>query len=298
MKPRDLIELLVLSAIWGGSYLFMRVGAPEFGPVALIWVRVAVGALCLAPVLHRAGQWGVLRRRAGALAVMGLFNAGIPFVLIAWAMLSLTAGLASILNASMPIFTALIAVLWLGDRIDASRVAGLLIGLAGVGLLGAERADFRPGGSGWALLAMLAAAACYGLAANLTRRFLADVPAVVSAFATQLTSALVLALPALWLWPVASPSAAAWGSVIALGVLCSALAYVMYFRLIGRIGASRAVTVTFLTPAFGVAWGALLLSESLTVLMVLGAAVILFGTACATGLVRLPFPVNGLSRRR
>ena len=297
MKPRDLIELLVLSAIWGGSYLFMRVGVPEFGPVALIWVRVAVGALCLAPVLHRAGQWGVLRRRAGALAVMGLFNAGIPFVLIAWAMLSLTAGLASILNASMPIFTALIAVLWLGDRIDASRVAGLLIGLAGVGLLGAERADFRPGGSGWALLAMLAAAACYGLAANLTRRFLADVPAVVSAFATQLTSALVLALPAIWLWPATSPSVVAWGSVIALGVLCSALAYVMYFRLIGRIGASRAVTVTFLTPAFGVAWGALLLSETLTVLMVLGAAVILFGTACATSLIRLPMPLR-LSPRR
>jgi drug/metabolite transporter (DMT)-like permease len=288
VKPRDLAELLLLSAIWGGSYLFMRVGAPEFGPVALIWGRVAVGALCLAPVLHRAGLWGVLRRRAGALAVMGLFNAAIPFVLIAWAMLSVTAGLASIVNASMPIFTALIAVLWLGERFDASRSAGLLIGLMGVGLLGAERADFRPGGSGWALLAMLSAAACYGLAANLTRRFLADVPAAVSAFATQLTSTLVLALPALWLWPQQQPSLTAWGAVLALGVLCSALAYVMYFRLIARIGASRAVTVTFLTPPFGVAWGALLLGEKPTLMMGLGAVVILFGTACATGLIRLP----------
>ena len=261
MTPRDLLDLTLLAALWGGSFLFMRYAVPDFGVVPLIWLRVALASICLLPLLLLKRQFGVLRRQAGALTVMGLFNSGLPFLLIAWATLSITAGLASIMNAMTPVFTALIGALWLGDRLDGRRSLGLLLGLAGVALLAADKADFRPGGSGWAIVAMLLATACYGFAANHTRRYLQGVPALVNATGTQLVSALVL------------------------GVACSALAYVLFFRLIARVGASRAVTVTFLVPVFGTLWGALFLGEPVTASMLAGGAVVLLGTGLATGVI-------------
>lgn len=285
MKPRDLLDLVLLAALWGGSFLFMRYAVPDFGVVPLIWLRVAVASACLLPLLLMKGQLGALRQRAGALAVMGLFNSGLPFLLIAWATLSITAGLASIMNAMTPICTALIGALWLGDRLDGRRGLGLLIGLAGVALLAADKADFRPGGSGWAIVAMLLATLCYGFAANHTRRHLQGVPALVNATGTQLVSALVLLPLALWNWPARSPGLGPWLAALVLGVACSALAYLLFFRLIARVGASRAVTVTFLVPVFGTLWGALFLGEPVTAAMLAGGAVVLLGTGLATGVI-------------
>ena len=285
MKPRDLLDLTLLAALWGGSFLFMRYAVPDFGVVPLIWLRVALASICLLPLLLLKRQFGVLRRQAGALTVMGLFNSGLPFLLIAWATLSITAGLASIMNAMTPVFTALIGALWLGDRLDGRRSLGLLLGLAGVALLAADKADFRPGGSGWAIVAMLLATACYGFAANHTRRYLQGVPALVNATGTQLVSALVLLPPALWSWPERMPGLGPWLAALVLGVACSALAYVLFFRLIARVGASRAVTVTFLVPVFGTLWGALFLGEPVTVSMLAGGAVVLLGTGLATGVI-------------
>lgn len=285
MKPRDLLDLTLLAALWGGSFLFMRYAVPDFGVVPLIWLRVALASVCLLPLLLMKGQLGALRERAGAVAVMGLFNSGLPFLLIAWATLSITAGLASIMNAMTPVFTALIGALWLGDRLDGRRSLGLLLGLAGVALLAADKADFRPGGSGWAIVAMLLATACYGFAANHTRRYLQGVPALVNATGTQLVSALVLLPPALWSWPERMPGLGPWLAALVLGVACSALAYVLFFRLIARVGASRAVTVTFLVPVFGTLWGALFLGEPVTASMLAGGAVVLLGTGLATGVI-------------
>lgn len=285
MKPRDLLDLTLLAALWGGSFLFMRYAVPDFGVVPLIWLRVALASVCLLPLLLMKGQLGALRERAGAVAVMGLFNSGLPFLLIAWATLSITAGLASIMNAMTPVFTALIGALWLGDRLDGRRSLGLLLGLAGVALLAADKADFRPGGSGWAIVAMLLATACYGFAANHTRRYLQGVPALVNATGTQLVSALVLLPPALWIWPERMPGLGPWLAALVLGVACSALAYVLFFRLIARVGASRAVTVTFLVPVFGTLWGALFLGEPVTASMLAGGAVVLLGTGLATGVI-------------
>jgi drug/metabolite transporter (DMT)-like permease len=285
MKPRDLLDLTLLAALWGGSFLFMRYAVPDFGVVPLIWLRVAVASACLLPLLLIKGQMGALRQRAGAVAVMGLFNSGLPFLLIAWATLSITAGLASIMNAMTPICTALIGALWLGDRLDGRRGLGLLIGLAGVALLAADKADFRPGGSGWAIVAMLLATLCYGFAANHTRRYLQGVPALVNATGTQLVSALVLLPLALWNWPARSPGLGPWLAALVLGVACSALAYLLFFRLIARVGASRAVTVTFLVPVFGTLWGALFLGEPVTAAMLAGGAVVLLGTGLATGVI-------------
>lgn len=285
MKPRDLLDLTLLAALWGGSFLFMRYAVPDFGVVPLIWLRVALASICLLPLLLMKRQFGALRRQAGALTVMGLFNSGLPFLLIAWATLSITAGLASIMNAMTPVFTALIGALWLGDRLDGRRSLGLLLGLAGVALLAADKADFRPGGSGWAIVAMLLATACYGFAANHTRRYLQGVPALVNATGTQLVSALVLLPPALWSWPERMPGLGPWLATLVLGVACSALAYLLFFRLIARVGASRAVTVTFLVPVFGTLWGALFLDEPVTASMLAGGAVVLLGTGLATGVI-------------
>lgn len=285
MKPRDLLDLTLLAALWGGSFLFMRYAVPDFGVVPLIWLRVALASVCLLPLLLLKRQFGALRRQAGALTIMSLFNSGLPFLLIAWATLSITAGLASIMNAMTPVFTALIGALWLGDRLDGRRSLGLLLGLAGVALLAADKADFRPGGSGWAIVAMLLATACYGFAANHTRRYLQGVPALVNATGTQLVSALVLLPPALWSWPERMPGLGPWLAALVLGVACSALAYLLFFRLIARVGASRAVTVTFLVPVFGTLWGALFLGEPVTVSMLAGGAVVLLGTGLATGVI-------------
>ena len=285
MKPRDLLDLTLLAALWGGSFLFMRYAVPDFGVVPLIWLRVALASICLLPLLLMKRQFGALRRQAGALTIMSLFNSGLPFLLIAWATLSITAGLASIMNAMTPVFTALIGALWLGDRLDGRRSLGLLLGLAGVALLAADKADFRPGGSGWAIVAMLLATACYGFAANHTRRYLQGVPALVNATGTQLVSALVLLPPALWSWPERMPGLGPWLAALVLGVACSALAYLLFFRLIARVGASRAVTVTFLVPVFGTLWGALFLGEPVTASMLAGGAVVLLGTGLATGVI-------------
>lgn len=288
MKPRDLADLVLLAALWGGSFLFMRYAAPAFGALPLMWLRVAIATVCLLPLLVWRGQVGALRERIGVVTVMGLFNSAIPFVLIAWATLSITAGLASILNATVPIMTALIGAVWLRDRLGAGRVAGLVIGMAGVVLLTADKADFKPGGSGWALLAMVGATLCYGFAANFTKRHLTGVPPMVNAAGSQIVSAVALTPFALWTWPAQTPAPLAWAAAAVLGVGCTAIAYVLFFRLIERAGASRAVTVTFLVPVFGTLWGALFLGEAVTGSMLLGGAVVLVGTGLSTGVIRWP----------
>ena len=288
MKGRDLSDLLLLAALWGGSFLFLRYAAPVFGAVPLIWLRVAIAAACLLPLLLWHGQLGVLRERARPITVMAVFNSALPFVLIAWATLSVTAGFASIVNATVPIFTALVGAVWLKDRLDASRIVGLALGFAGVLLMSVDKADFKPGGSGWAVLSLLGAALSYGFAANYTKRHLGGVPALANATGSQLASALLLLPLAPLDWPAVTPGVGPWLAAIALGVGCSALAYLLFFRLIGRVGASRAVTVTFLVPVFGTLWGVLFLGEAVTPGMAGGGLVILAGTALATGLLRLP----------
>lgn len=291
MKTADLAELVALAAIWGASFLFMRLGAAEFGPVALAAVRVAGAALVLLPLLVWRGQFVALRRHWRAIFVVGLTNSALPFLGFSYAALSISAGLSSIFNASAPLWGAVIAWLWLRDRPTAPRMAGLVIGFAGVLGLAWEKASFKPGGSGWAILACLVAALLYGLSASYTKKRLQGVPPMAVAAGSQLSAALALALPAWWWWPQQMPSARAWTMVALLAVLCTGLAYLMYFRLIAHVGAANAIAVTFLIPAFAVLWGWLFLAEPLTGAMAAGCAVILLGTALATGVLAARRPV-------
>ena len=292
MRARDLIELLLLAALWGASFLFMRLGAAEFGPVALSALRVGGATLVLLPLLAWTGQSAALRNHWRAIAVVGVVNSALPFVLFSIAALAINAGLSSIFNATAPLWGALIAWGWLGDRLTRMRVAGLGLGFAGVLWLAWDKASFRPGEHGVsamvAIVACLAATLCYGFAANYAKRQLADVPPLAVATGSQLAATLVLLLPAWWLWPAATPSSIAWSSVVGLALLCTALAYLLYFRLIAKLGAARAISVTFLLPLFGVLWGALFLGEAVTPAMGIGCAVILLGTAMTTGVLRWP----------
>jgi drug/metabolite transporter (DMT)-like permease len=281
-------ELLTLAALWGASFLFMRLGAGEFGPVALSFVRVAIAATVLVPILLWSGHVAALRAHWKPIVAIGIVNSALPFLAYSYAALSITAGLSAVFNATSPLWGALIAWWWLGDRLNRWRLLGLGIGFAGVlGLALAnvnQAAAFKPGGSGWAVVACVGATVFYGLSASAVKRYLSGVPSLAVATGSQLGATAFLLLPALAFWPAQAPSTHAWIGAALLGAVCTGLAYILFFRLLAAMG-PRAITVTFLIPAFAVAWGWMFLGETLTTAMVVGCAVIVAGTALATGLV-------------
>ncbi len=288
MKRRDLIDLVLLAALWGGSFLFTRMAAPAFGPFALAELRVAVAAVMLLGLLAWRGDFSELRARPARFVLLGAVNTALPFTLFAWAALSITAGMAAIINATAPLFAAGVAWVWLRDRLTALQWIGMAIGFAGVLWLSGFRTGFGNGMADWAIVAGLAATLSYGVAANVAKRYFHGVRPLSVAAGSQTAAALLLLPFAAVAWPDEWPSAHDWAAVLALGVLCTGTAYVLYFRLIARVGPATAVSVTFLIPAFAMLWGGLFLGEHVTVTMLIGCAVILGGTALATGLVRAP----------
>ena len=285
-----LLDFVLLAAIWGASFLFMRFGAKELGVFATSGLRVAIAALFLLPVLLMRGHGASLRQHWKLTLMVGILNSAIPFACFSFALLSITTGLSSILNATTPLFGAVIAWLWLKDRPSGSRSVGLLIGFVGVALLASDKASFKPDASGnatgWAVLACLLATLCYGMAASFTKRYLSGLPPLVTATGSQLGASIVLVPLACWFWPTQVISLNAWLTVIALGVLCTGVAYILYFRLIERAGPARALSVTFAIPVFALMYGALLLGEEVTGWMLVCGVVIIVGTSLSTGLVR------------
>ena len=269
----------------------MRLGAVEFGILPVAGLRVGIGALFLLPLLFLRGHGQALADNWKKTFAMGVLNSAIPFTCFLFALLSISTGLASILNATVPLFGALVAWLWLKDRPNSMRTAGLLIGFAGVTLLAWNKASFKPDASGtatgWAVMACLLASFCYGVSASVAKRYFTGVPSMVSAAGSQVGASLCLAPLVVWFWPTADVSLSAWLAVIALGVLCSGLAYLLYFRLIERAGPSKALAVTFGIPVFAVFYGVLLLGEVVTPWMLGCGLVIVVGTVLSTGLVNL-----------
>lgn len=269
-------ELLLLGAVWGSSFLFMRVAAKDFGAFALVEVRLALGALVLSPFLLRA-QAQVKTSHWLRMLGIGIVNSAAPFVLFAWAAQRAPAGIGAITNATVVMFSSLVAFLLFGEKITRRSAIGLVIGFVGVVVLASGK---TAGGSVLpAAAAGVLASICYGFGGNLTRRYLADLPAGAVAAGTVVTSTLALSPLAIATWPSASIPALSWLSALMLGALCTGFAYLLYYRLLYRIGAPRAATVTYLVPLFAVIWAWVFLSEPLTVTMAIAGALILGGVA-------------------
>jgi drug/metabolite transporter (DMT)-like permease len=267
-------ELLVLAAIWGGSFLFLRIAAPQFGPLALVDVRLTLGTLVLSPFL-----WQARRQLAATgwlrIAAIGFVNTLLPYLLFAWSAERAPAGVnAIVMSMSVP-FAALGAFAMFGERIGGRQLVGLAAGMVGVVVLASG--DIGGAGLGPAVAAGTAAAFLYGVSANLVKRYFAGLPPAAVAAATLAWGAVLLAPFAVWQWPSAPVSTEAWLSLVALGVVCTGIAYAFYYRLIQRVGAPRATTVTYLVPMFGVLWAWLALGEPLTSGMAVGGALILGG---------------------
>ncbi|CAB3804510.1 hypothetical protein LMG28688_05995 [Paraburkholderia caffeinitolerans] len=305
MNPIELAQLVFLAALWGGSFLFIRVGVTDLGVAPLMALRVGIGALFLLIVLFSRRSpreaLGALRERAWPLFVVGILNSAAPFCLFAWAELTLSAGVTSVINATTPLFGAVVAYLWLKDRLSGSRIAGLVIGFAGVLALVWDQIATRAGDGAstsatvLAAGAALCAAALYGVAASFTKRHLTGVDPLTVAAGTMTAATVVLTPFALATWPHAAVSLHAWGAALCLGVACTGVAYLLFFRLIAAIGPARTITVTFVIPVFGILWGALFLGERVSVGMIEACVAILAGTSLATGFIkRLP----GLGARR
>jgi len=283
MRWRDFLELCGLALLWGSAYLFIRAAVPEFGPVPLMALRLGLSAMVLLPLLLvRGGSAGLLRLRWPLLVQGALFSA-LPFVLLAWASLSMSAGLTAILNATAPLFAAMVAHWWLRDRIGPRRALGLAIGFAGVIVLMWGRMGLRIDEIAWALVAMLVASLLWGVGSHYTRVRLAGLSPVAVSVGTLAVATAVLAPFAAATWPAAPPSARAWAELAFLGVASSGLGFLLYYRLLRRIGAVRATSVTFLNPPVAMLAGAVYLGEPITLQMVAGAAVILVGTALVLG---------------
>lgn len=282
-------DFVLLSAIWGSSFMFMRVGAREFGPVPTAGLRVLIAALFLLPLLLLKGQGKLLLGHWKPSFIVGILNSALPFICFSFALLHISTGLTSIMNATVPLFGAAIAWIWLGDKLNFSRTLGLLIGFFGIALLAWKKSSFNsPSGqlsTGWAILACLGACLCYGIAASLTRKFMAGLPSLVAATGSQTGAALFMAPFIVWFWPDHTVSTHAWLALLTLGVVCSGLAYILFFRLIERIGPTKTLSVTFAIPVFAVFYGVLLLGEEVTGWMLGCGLIIVAGTALSTGLV-------------
>lgn len=285
VRSRDVVELILLSLLWGAAYLFMRAAVPAFGPAPLVAMRLGLAALLLLPVMLMRGGLPIVLAHPRQLLVLGIPYTALPFMLLGYASLHITAGLIAVLNATAPLFTALIAHYLLKERMGAWRAWGLVIGFAGVGVLMWGSGSFKSNSGVLAVAAVLCTSLTWGIGATYTRKHLASADAMVITVGSLTAASLFLA-PFAWLsWPAENPSPRAWAELAFLGVASSGLGFLLYFRLLRRIGPVRAMSVTFLNPVVAMASGALYLGEEVTLQMIVGGAVVLLGTALSLGLI-------------
>ena len=282
MNTANLIRLVTLAAIWGGSFLFMRIAAPVLGPAVLIEYRVTFAALFLAAIALMLRKQLHLRQHWKHYLILGLFNSALPFLLFAFAARTLSASVLSVLNATAPMWGALIGAVWQRQMVSARVMLGLALGTVGVALLvGFDHVSSREG-AGIAIAAGVFAAFNYGIASTYAKSAKAVEP-FANAHGSMWAAAL-LTLPSLALFPQpGEPTVGIIGAALALGILCSGIAYLLYFGLIRDVGPTSALTVTFLNPLFGILWGTLFLHEVVGWYTIVGAAVVISGTMLVTG---------------
>jgi len=282
MSTANLLRLILLAAIWGGSFLFMRIAAPVLGAAVLIEYRVLFAALFLAMIGVFLKKTLDLKQHWKHYLILGLFNSALPFLMFAFAARTLSASLLAVLNATTPLWGTLIGAVWSRTMVSGKVLLGLALGTIGVALLvGFDHVSSKPG-AGIAIAAVLFASFNYGIASNYAKQAKTVEP-FANAHGSMWASAL-LVLPVVPFFPApGEPSVGIMGAVIALGVLCSGVAYLIYFRLIQDVGPSSALTVTFLSPLFGILWGVLFLGETVGWYTFAGAAIVITGTALVTG---------------
>ena len=278
-------RFLLLSALWGASYVFIRVGAAQFGALPLAGIRALLAALVLLPVLMQRDGLGSLKGHWKMIALVGFCNCAAPYVLFAVAERHISAGMSSIFTAATPVYSALIAWVWLREQPSLARIIGFALGLCGVVLLvhSHHTTGVESGNSFWSAMACVAATVSYAISGNLTRKFLAGVPPLSIATGCQIAAAIMLAPAVVLAWPEHAPALAAWLSVSALAVFSTAFAYILFFQLIRDLGPAGAATPLFLIPPFGLLWGWMWLDERVSTGMVASVAIILLGTALAVG---------------
>ncbi|WP_026376167.1 DMT family transporter [Aestuariibacter salexigens] len=285
MKPIFAAELILLAAIWGASFLFMRGAVMEMGEFVLVEVRTLIAALMLIPLLVKLRLTKVFYAHWKPIFIVGLVNTAIPFCLFAYAMRFLDAGFTSILNATAPMFGVLVAWLYLHEKLTWKAVIGLLLGFSGVCILSLEKNALT---GTWQLLPIasaLGATFFYGVGASYTKKHLTGVPSMVVASGSQLFAAIALLPTAILYWPASDITIHAWSNAAALGVFGTGFAYILYFHLITNIGAGNAMTVAYLVPVFGVFWSVLFVGEVITPGIALGATIVLIGVALSTGMI-------------
>lgn len=282
---RDIALLLLLSAIWGSSFLFIKLGVDELEPAVVVLGRLVVGVAILLPLLAGRGGLTPLRGHLAALLFLGLVNNAIPFWLLGFAETRIDSGLTAVIQAAAPIFTVLLA-----SRLDptqgvgGARLAGIAVGFVGVALL----VGVQEGGEVLAAAAVIGTALCYAVSVLFAGRTVRSVPPLQLSIGQLACGALFIAPLALAQLPSERPSTGAVAAVVALGALGSGIAYLIYFALIASAGASRAILVTYLVPAFALVYGAVFLDEEVTLVALTGLTLVLAGTALATGAARLP----------
>lgn len=282
MDSASLVRLLLLAAIWGSSFLFMRVAAPILGPTVLIAWRVGLAAIFLVAIALVSKRAIGVRAHWRHYLILGACNSAVPFLLFAFAAQTLSASLLSVVNATAPIFAAAIAGI-VGRRLPSPKVTiGLVLGIVGVTVLASFDAVMLRSGAVVALLAALGASLSYGIASNYAKSA-PDVDPFANALGTMCAATLLVA-PAAPFFPAhAQAGSSVIMAVVALGVLCSGVAYLLFFRLIADLGPASALTVTFLIPVFGVLWGRLFLGEPIGIHTLAGSAIVVAGTALVTG---------------
>jgi len=285
MKASDSLLLIILTAIWGSSFVFMRASVDAFGPIALIAIRISIAALFLLPFLINKRRLHEFITNWRILLITGLLNSAFPFSLLAYASLSLSGGTVSILNAMTPVFTALIAHFWLNSTLNKLQSLGLLISITGLIFLMWDKVTWTI--DSWLpALAGVMATLFYGIATNFAKKHLQDISPMTSSAGSLLFSALFLLVVLQFYLPnFQIITSTEWIYAILLGVLCTAVAFIIYFKLVQNIGPSKTASVTFLIPIFAFIWGYFLLNEIVTPRMWIATAIILFGMSLVTGII-------------
>lgn len=284
---RDGVEMLALAALWGSVFLMIRLAVADFGVWSLAALRLGLGAICLLPVLlWRAQLRTALRSHWREISFIGVLNMALPALLFTFAAQHLTSGLIAILNSTSPLFAAAIGALWLHTALSRWQLAGLGLGFAGVVGLSLDGAGLRGEHAALGVAACLGAALCYGISVNYLHRHMKQVPSMAVIIGSLVVGTLLTLAPGVLNWPAADKSLQAWSAALFLGVAATSLGFVLYFRLIANIGATRAIAVTFLMPVFAMFWGWLFLAEPVNGAMLLCTLTIVSGTALSTGLLR------------